>query len=363
MEEMQSNHQPVDLKRLDIVGYVSYPNLINTWNRHVGTLYQISPNLNEITTNLIHWIFKTNHTKQAHAMEGILKLFKESNNHFPSRLYMYDWPLFSQRSTFFEYFEKSEGHYVLKEKYKTRQQFSLIYECHYCYDESLSGWSRLPLRHFSPRFQDFLKAFYKYKFLIARDENACARLVERWNHFTIPEHISQYLLKYRLEKDSRGIERVDLDTKEFDEDQARAFRYELSSWLKAEGHRISELFTLPQDTSQTLLPSVKPVVKLLTAIIAPQVELAQGGEFEDISASGVDIEIPEDTDEQNIRYLERLSNAVLSRTSKIETYGIAPDAKIGGPIRMKGVKIQGVKFNVSTRQPVSTVVSNPRPAS
>jgi tetratricopeptide (TPR) repeat protein len=358
MEEMQSNHQPVDLKRLDIVGYVSYPNLINTWNRHVGTLYQISPNLNEIKTNVIHWIFKTDHTKQAHAMKGILKLFKESNNHFPSRLYMSDWPLFSQSSTFFKYFEKREGHYVLKEEYKTRQQFSLVYECHYRYDEILSGWSRLPLRHFSPRLQDFLKAFYKYKFLIARDENACARLVEKWNQFTIPEHISQYLLKYRLEKDCCGIERVDLDTKGFDEDQARAFRYKLSSWLKAEGHRIKELFTLPRDTSQTLLPSVMPVVEILTAIIAPRAELAQGGEFEDIPVRGVDIDIPEDTDEQNIRYLERLSNAVLSKTSKIETYGIAPDAKIGGHIRMKGVDIGGVKLSVNPRQPVSVLGGN-----
>ncbi len=38
MELMQPNKEPIKLEEFDIVGYVSYPNLINTCNKHVGTL-------------------------------------------------------------------------------------------------------------------------------------------------------------------------------------------------------------------------------------------------------------------------------------------------------------------------------------
>jgi hypothetical protein len=48
LELMQSNLKRIILEQLDNMSYVSYPNLINTCNKHVGTLYHIKPNLRKL---------------------------------------------------------------------------------------------------------------------------------------------------------------------------------------------------------------------------------------------------------------------------------------------------------------------------
>lgn len=70
LESLQLNQASscINLENLDIVSFLSYPNLINTCNRHFGTLYSLEPNLGEYG-----WISAW-HLKQAHSMDNIVAL-------------------------------------------------------------------------------------------------------------------------------------------------------------------------------------------------------------------------------------------------------------------------------------------------
>jgi hypothetical protein len=92
LEQMQSHLKRIILEQLDIVGYVSYPNLINTCNKHVGTLYHIEPNLGK------HGWVPGWHTFKAHSINVIIQLFEGKDGNMPLRHCMSDWPLGSQKT-------------------------------------------------------------------------------------------------------------------------------------------------------------------------------------------------------------------------------------------------------------------------
>jgi hypothetical protein len=235
LKKMQSNLKPIILEQLDIVGYVSYPNLINTCNKHVGTLYYIKPNLGEYG-----WVHGW-YTKNAHSLDGIIQLFKGEINKMPLRYCMSDWPLGSQKNIYFEHAEFHKGEYNLieesmkQEEENVKNNFKLTYKGHF--RSELSGYHVLPLRHFSQSMQNFLRDFYRRISHIAPDKNTFKRLTERWQENKIPENIIKYLQSYRVEKDSSGIEKIVLENSA----NVHNFRQELSNWLQKSGYSIDKL--------------------------------------------------------------------------------------------------------------------------
>jgi tetratricopeptide (TPR) repeat protein len=229
---MQSNLNSIILEQLDIVGYVSYPNLINTCYKHVGTLYHIEPNLGKL--GFVHgW-----YTFKAHSIDGIIQMFKgEDNNNMPLCYCMSDWPLGSQKEIYFEHVKFHEGKYnsieelMKEEEERVKDTFSLTYKGHY------SDLHVLALRHFTPSMQNFLKDFYQRISHIVPDENTSKQLAKRWREDEIPENIIKYLQSYRIEKDSGGIEKIVLE----DSAYVHLFRQELSNWLQKCGYSIDEL--------------------------------------------------------------------------------------------------------------------------
>jgi tetratricopeptide (TPR) repeat protein len=237
LERMQSNLDSIILEQLDIVGYVSYPNLINTCNKHVGTLYHIEPNLRKIG-----WVHGW-YTKNAHSINGIIQLFQEEVNNMPMRHCMSDWPLGSQEKIYFEHAKFHEREYNLieesmkqeEERVKNIDVFSLTYKGYR--RREVSSYHVLALRHFSSSMQTFLREFYQRISHIAPDENMSKLLTERWQENKIPENIIKYLQSYRVEKDISGIEKIVLE----DSADVHYFRREVSNWLQKSGHNIDKL--------------------------------------------------------------------------------------------------------------------------
>jgi hypothetical protein len=82
----------LDLKtELDITTYLSAPNLVNTCNGHLGTVYRIFPNLPQgVSSNLTDWMA---YLLQAHTMDNFHKLFNASEAGFPVQLKkVVKWP-------------------------------------------------------------------------------------------------------------------------------------------------------------------------------------------------------------------------------------------------------------------------------
>jgi hypothetical protein len=343
LEQMQSNLKRISLEQLDIVGYVSYPNLINTCNKHVGTLYHIKPNLGD------HGWVPGWYTKKAHSIVGIIELFKGEVNNMPLRHCMSDWPLGSQKDIYFEHGEFRDGEYSLfeesmKEEEKSVEDiFSLTYKGHYRKD--LSGLHVLALRHFSPNMQTFLRNFYLRISLIASGENISKLLRERWRRIKIPEEIIQYLQSYRVEKDSSGIEKVVLEVNELKSANVHHFRKELSNWLQESDHSIDELFNFPEKTNE----HSRSLEEVRAEIKAPGIKVEKGGVLENLKKVGIHVDTSEGVSVQDIRNLKELSQEMPSATIKIDATIDAPNAVVSDG-RITNVETTGALFTISARK-------------
>lgn len=84
-----SDGKEISLKDLDIVGYLSDPNMVNTFGPHVGTFYHISPTLTEYNP-----YNPVSYTLQSHSITNIVKYL--SGDYFKGddafAYYMTDWP-------------------------------------------------------------------------------------------------------------------------------------------------------------------------------------------------------------------------------------------------------------------------------
>jgi len=78
-------------KDLDITTYLSAPNLVNTCNAHVGTLYRIFPDFSDIDTSTLKgW---GQYLLHAHTMDHFRQFFTESEAGFPRQLkQVIKWP-------------------------------------------------------------------------------------------------------------------------------------------------------------------------------------------------------------------------------------------------------------------------------
>lgn len=371
LEKLQSHLQPIELNQLDIINYVAYPNLINTCNHHVGTLYSIGTDLGKYGW-LSGW-----YTKQAHTIANIVKWFEGSansqtnndNTHSSQYCYMADWPKGSQMNIFFKYTVFEEGHYhLVKEeeeiiqenrsdldqciqssKEQVKQLFDLHYRAHHNIDAPLSYPNALPLKHFSNSMQLFLKTFYASIYDISKNENLREELIQRWKALKIPEDISQFLLNYEILKNSRGIE-ILITT-----GPVITFRWRLSEWLAESGLCIFELLRLPQ---QTTLNS--HLTEIMAAVVSPGSKVERTT-VEDSDVAAFQIDLPPRASKEDVANLEELSQHILNKTRKITVYLFAPDS-ITTDSTFINVHGYGVRFKPSEEQTSIRTMKQKSPA-
>ena len=90
----------INIDSLDIIQYFSYPNLINTYSNHIGTVYQLEPLLDKLVEWVPGW-----YTKQTHSMLKIIAIFEKNcsydqeakKKYVYNRILMQDWPLGRER--------------------------------------------------------------------------------------------------------------------------------------------------------------------------------------------------------------------------------------------------------------------------
>ncbi len=333
LETIQANLRSsiIKLDDLDIIGYVSYPNLINTCNNHIGTLYTISSNLGKFG-QLPVW-----HLKQAHSMQGILDVFNK--NPRPLELHcLKDWPIGGQREYFFTLAKFESGVYSLSEEEiiaNSEQHFKIVYETHYKIDNFLSKKNVLPLRHFSVELQKFLIIFYKWQANICPNEAEKSLIDEKLKTINMPEHIKNYLLGYKLVEHNQFIA-IELRPQE----DIIVFRRELSEALEKYGNDIKKL--LIQQQSKEL--------EIIATIVAPGGKVAQDGILNSVKALGLRIAVPEDTSPENIVSVKRILDQVQRGTSKVTSHIVAPDAEVNG--RIENAQAIGVEINIEQRPKV-----------
>jgi tetratricopeptide (TPR) repeat protein len=79
---------PIDVNKLDITGYLSYPNIVNTAMGHVGSMYALLPGV-----DLSSFQKRFNFTLITHDRQLILSLFDKDTGWLKGEaVYMTDWP-------------------------------------------------------------------------------------------------------------------------------------------------------------------------------------------------------------------------------------------------------------------------------
>jgi hypothetical protein len=86
LESLQHNYEEINIRDLDIINYVTYPNAVNTFGVHAGSLYSLKINLGK-------WgELPIGHTIQSHSIKNILR-FMEANKGRFKRDYQKNWPI------------------------------------------------------------------------------------------------------------------------------------------------------------------------------------------------------------------------------------------------------------------------------
>lgn len=314
LEKLQSNLEShtIDLSNLDIVAYVTYPNLINTYNHHVGTMYTITPDLGKFG------YIPGRYIQQTHIMAGILKCLNDKQS-FDERKFLIDWPCSTslthqQMSHFFEVATFNDGSYLLPadERLNTHQYFTLLYKAHYDLDPKLSTHNILPIKHFSEDMQKFLVIFKSW-----RDKNKdSAKQKQKLEEIIRDNDIVNYLLNYQF---------ITLNQNTFlviDDTEVAVFRRELSKFLEEKGSQIKELINS--------LPSAN--LEIVAAILAPGAQLLAGGVIEHAKVAGLNITIPKGTSQEDIAAFKQILEKAKEGVGKISSYIVAPGASCAGSI-------------------------------
>ncbi len=235
---MQSNDEnnQIDTTNLDIIGYVSHPpNLINTWNHHIGTLYSLEINLENRQPIFYKWLPVFLHymfnIKKMHSVDVILNNFNKEAR--PKMLNcLSDWPLAKQLIYFFNAIPLVDQKPII----------SQFYQAHVVRNTYLSNHYSLYLKHFNIESQNFLKAFY-----VLRENNiySTIELRERLSLVQISSDLIEHLLTYNI-YDHCNMPYVVLST---DEDIIQ-FRRNLSITLEQHKDFIKELLKYSQKSNQ-----------------------------------------------------------------------------------------------------------------
>ena len=240
MEAFQTNLLPkVELAELDIVSYVGTPNVINTLNRHVGTLYQVEHNLGDGINK--SWD-PTSYTLNCHAIDRIVTFLEKA---LPTReatksegiYHISDWPLGglklgSQKDLYFAQanWDKSCNCYRLDDRIaQGLELFDLVYQAHYQIQQDYDPNYTLALKHFDKEMREFLQEFYNWTTVALDSGSDRASLSHDLISRDIPVEVANYLLGFQLAslKDRQWMVVLNNQLK-FNIYQ---FRYELTKFL------------------------------------------------------------------------------------------------------------------------------------
>lgn len=310
----------IALSEYDIVNYVSYPNLINTLDKHVGTLYHIKPKVGKYT----RWI-PVLHLRQVHSMQRMIEALQQG----VERKYMLDWPLRSDQSN--KYFNNAEfdedgSVYYVKEE----PTFQLTYEAHYETGEDLGSWQVLPLRHFSPIMQNFLDNFYdKIKYKSNEKRDLTKKLEEITRDGEIPTLI-KYLQNYKvIGRRSKKIMLVD----ELKDAKVTDFRKELSIWLNKSPYSVHQLMNLLLEGNNN---SSQDSPNVSISNMAPGCRVNKDAIVERNKASFMDLILLDRVNNQeNINNIQQCSKIVqeISKNKEIRICNLPEGADVSGTIR------------------------------
>ncbi|MDF2867823.1 MAG: hypothetical protein K0S11_1293 [Gammaproteobacteria bacterium] len=323
LEELQPNlaQGKIDLEQLDIINYLSYPNLVNTCGHHVGTCYGLDPNLGNHG-----WVYIW-HLKQAHAMSNIVKLFE--NSEYSAR-YIIDWPMGNQRQYFFSNAVFKSGTYSLKDG---TNDFDLDYRAHYSLHKDYTNRNTLLLIHFSQPMQAWLKAFYKslehYQRINNLDKQALAQALADYAKDNLQNDatILEYLVGNRIAKQHNGAKVFQVAT---DNISVFDIRKVLSTWLKENPDKAGKLLGFLHATTYQEPDSIE------ARLIEEGGDFTHQGHIGTANVHATLDEFPEDTNQINIEYLKDLRQHFLKSVAdsgvKIRAFGISKASKFAGNI-------------------------------
>ena len=230
----------IDQEMLDIVEYLSYPNLINTWGYHIGTVYQVYPNLGNLG-----WVHGW-YTKQSHNITNTIKYILSSGSVRTTTILMQDWPLRIEINKYFDLSQFVDNKYLLIDQLSIDTNFELYYKAHYVPATAMDDNSQLLLKHFNFWIREFLTDFFqahKYSLRIAKARKA---LKEHWEKSNIPHNTIDLISNFRIDNYGKHS-RVSIDTNQ----DIRKWRYKLSLALsQLEIDDMMELF-LPVQLKET----------------------------------------------------------------------------------------------------------------
>jgi hypothetical protein len=359
MEKLQSQLDAgqVNLTQLDITTYLSYPNLVNTCNQHVGTAYSLVPEISS-WSNVPGW-----HLKQVHSMTHIVELFNKAKDHCPERHFMLDWPQGGQRDYYFQNVSLEGNKYVwTRSSEELAKDFKLLVGGRFRIDQRLGDWKILPLRHFDWPLQEWLKRFYKTLQNYSRSESFLNQVKAKWNESGISGDVVNYLLSSALVKERKtNVAYLSIET-ETAEQTGYFIRRKLSAWLSENGEKAEKILRVFQEIQEQ--PDIQ------AELLAAGACLAKEGVIEDPLVQGVFIDIPSDTNPAMLEHFEQVSQHFLQTLkdtgTKVSARLAAPGAVIEGKIIRPIVR--AVEFKVGTKpkvdapQRVQEILLAPSPA-
>lgn len=322
----------IELHQLDIIGYLSYPNLINTCNHHVGTLYQLDPNLGNWGW-ISGWF-----TRQAHSMDGIVEIFGEESRPVTAK-YLLDWPMGDQLRIFYTDARFQEGKYLQElVDSEGHRLFKLEYQAHYSIDQALSRSNVLPIRHFNTQLRNFLLIFDQWK----RDSRMIknSSFVDEKLRTIKPELFRKYLADYTLIAKSLSIKKdvavmliLDKETQSVTD-----FRRDISQWLSSKTKE-DELIALMRQNITTA-----PTLEIISILVG---EGARVESLKNSTAIAAKVTIPQDASTQDIKNAQELIQQFQQGGGKIEAIAFAPGSVVGNA---ENVETRALDIEISQRQ-------------
>jgi hypothetical protein len=160
----------------DIIEYLSYPNAINTFNHHAGTVIHIKPYVPPNLKKRKLW-----HSLESHSIENIVEALSEDN---VASYYMLDWPLGLQ--------------YLSSDKDRKKEPVSDFFKSHFRINHDFNPDYDLPLQHFDLWQEEMLlKLEHTFK-LSNTNSEAKDKLRKKWYEEGIDPRLISTLLSYHL---------------------------------------------------------------------------------------------------------------------------------------------------------------------
>jgi hypothetical protein len=337
--QSQKHGEAFDLTRLDIIGYLSYPNMINTCNHQIGTLYQLEPNLGD------HGCIRGWFTYQAHSISGIVEVFKKKDRPANAK-FLTDWPTGNQLDVFYSDAIFKDGHYDQKRvDEEGNSLFKLEYEAHHVINNAYSNFNIIPLRHFGVELQNFLMVFYHWR-EETKEEKSEKALQEILQEIQ-PNEIKNYLLNFSLSQMSQLTMSSSTPLVSLKSGDVTIFRQQLSTWLSQSEKRKGVIKLMRRNANNSTF-------QVITELVSPK---AHVGVLRNASAIAALVKIPKDASSQDVSNAATLLQQ-LQQGGRYSSVGVAEGAWVG---LMEQVKICGVSVEVGSEgQPSAQAGATPQ---